>query len=186
MENVNPAPTKTKPGNLRANHAQAIRTALPVPPIAHSMPIVVQPVPMPVVLQHVMHVLPVNTMAKPVKRLNLRAFPHACGTRAHACVHTLFEHSLHTCTCAHHVCTTNISVKDQIDIAQIYVVDDDGTCSTCSCKIIHKFVCVLYNFKYNSLLCWLRLHLAHEQEFNFTMLLLKPVYINCTLYGDNF
>ena len=109
-----------------------------------------------------------------------RAFPHACGTRAHACVHTLFEHSLHTCTRAHHVCTTNISVKDQIDIAQIYVVDDDGTCSTYSCKIIHKFVCVLYNFKYNSLLCWLRLHLAHEQEFNFTMLLLKPVYINCT------
>ena len=87
-----------------------------------------------------------------------RAFPHACGTRAHACVHTLFEHSLHTCTRAHHVCTTNISVKDQIDIAQIYVVDDDGTCSTYSCKIIHKFVCVLYNFKYNSLLCWLRLH----------------------------
>jgi hypothetical protein len=35
------------------------------------MPTVVQLVPMPVVLQHVMHVLPVNTMAKPVKRLNL-------------------------------------------------------------------------------------------------------------------
>jgi hypothetical protein len=35
------------------------------------MPPVVQSVPMPVVLQHVMHVLPVNTMANPVKRLNL-------------------------------------------------------------------------------------------------------------------
>ena len=68
---AHPVPTKTKPGSPRANHVQAKRTALPVPPIAHSMPTVVQPVPMPVVLQHVMHVLPVNTMTKPVKRLNL-------------------------------------------------------------------------------------------------------------------
>ena len=68
---VQVVPTKTKPDSPRANHAQAIRTALPVPPVAHSMPPVVQPVPTPVVLQHVMHAVPVNTTTKPVKRLNL-------------------------------------------------------------------------------------------------------------------
>ena len=69
---AHPAPTKTKPDSPRANHAQAIRTALPVPPVAHSMPPVVQPVPMPVVLRpFVIHVALVNTTTKPVKRLNL-------------------------------------------------------------------------------------------------------------------
>ena len=68
---AHPGPTKTKPVSPRAKHAQAIRTALPVPSVAHSMPPVVQPVPMPVVLQHVIHVVPVNTMTQPVKRLNL-------------------------------------------------------------------------------------------------------------------
>ena len=72
MKNVNPAPTKTKPASPRANHAQAIRTALPVPPVAHSMPPVAQPVPTPVVPRpFVIHVLLVNTTTKPVKRLNL-------------------------------------------------------------------------------------------------------------------
>jgi len=64
--------TKTRPGSHRANHVQAIPTALPVPPVAHSMPPVVQPVPTPVVLRpFVIHVVLVNTMTQPVKRLNL-------------------------------------------------------------------------------------------------------------------
>jgi hypothetical protein len=62
MKNDNPSPTKTKPGSPRANHAQAIPTALPVPPVAHSMPPVVQPVPMPMVMQHVIRAVLVNTM----------------------------------------------------------------------------------------------------------------------------
>jgi hypothetical protein len=64
--------TKTKPASPRANHVQAIRTALPVPPVALSMPPVVQPVPTPVVLRpFVIHVVQVNTMTQPNKRLNL-------------------------------------------------------------------------------------------------------------------
>ena len=62
MKNAHPALTKTKLDSPRANHAQAIRTALPVPPVAHSMPPVVQPVPTPVVLQHAIHVTLVNTV----------------------------------------------------------------------------------------------------------------------------
>ena len=52
-------------------HAEVVVTALPVPPVAHSMPPVVQQVPTPVVPQHVIHVVLVNTTKKPVKRLNL-------------------------------------------------------------------------------------------------------------------
>jgi len=56
---AHPGPTKTKPGSPRANHAQAIRTALSVPPVAHSMP--VRLVLMPVVLRHVIHAQVVRT-----------------------------------------------------------------------------------------------------------------------------
>ena len=67
---AHPVPTKTKLDSPRAKHVQAIRTALPVPPVAHSMPPVVQPVPMPVVLRpFVIHAAQVNTMTKPVKLL---------------------------------------------------------------------------------------------------------------------
>ena len=69
---AHPVPTKTKRDSPRANHVQAIRTVLLVPPVAHSMPTVVQSVPTPVVLRpFVIHVVPVNTTTKPVKRLNL-------------------------------------------------------------------------------------------------------------------
>ena len=59
---VHRARTKNKPDSPRANHAQAVGTALPVTPVAPSLPPVVRPVPMPVVQQpFVIHVVLENT-----------------------------------------------------------------------------------------------------------------------------
>ena len=68
---AHPVPTKTKLDSPRANHVQAIRTALPVPPVAHSMPPVVQTVPTPVVQRpFVIRVVLESTTIKQVNRLN--------------------------------------------------------------------------------------------------------------------
>ena len=52
---AHPVPTKTKPGSPRANHAQAIPTALPVPPVAHILQLHAQRIQIPF---HQHHVLP--------------------------------------------------------------------------------------------------------------------------------
>ena len=49
------------PGNPLVNHVTAIRTALPVPPVVHILPLLVLLEPMPVVQHRVSHVVVANT-----------------------------------------------------------------------------------------------------------------------------